>query len=226
MVMSNKPFTAAPGHEHGKARWPGRKLPVLHPGKFVETSDQYSVVTDRDCAPVAKRILVAASLQSREIRAYGVSTDGHDRTDCAQQNRIRRIVPNNCFRVVGGICRGPSIDDRVCFVRRTARRDGRRERYKEETKKHNRLIHIGSPFNSIGWFGNRLNSATDKGHAGTLFRYFTVALSRYAQWILEAMWLGARVNQYGLILNDNRPRRRIDGRPHSLPGSRKTGGTR
>jgi hypothetical protein len=45
MVVCDAPFTVAPGHKHGEARWQGYGLPIPHNRKLIKSGDYDGILT-------------------------------------------------------------------------------------------------------------------------------------------------------------------------------------
>ncbi|MGC1455519.1 MAG: hypothetical protein WA946_10075 [Nitrospirota bacterium] len=61
--MSNTPLTASLSNEHRKPGWGGHWLALLHSDKFIEASDDNSIVINHDCTALLNHVLVSTALE-------------------------------------------------------------------------------------------------------------------------------------------------------------------
>jgi hypothetical protein len=67
MMMRYAPFTSALDDKHGEARGTWYQFALYHSGKRVKASNNDSIIVDYNCAPFFNRVLVACSLNGREV---------------------------------------------------------------------------------------------------------------------------------------------------------------
>src|SRR5512146_3292848 len=156
MVMRDMPFTAALGNEHGETRRPRYRLAFLHTGKLVKARDHNGVVAYHNGVTLLDSVLVATTLDHREIFTDCLCPYGDDRTYGSQKNRVRGIEFYDGLGVIGVVCRRKTIDHGVRLFRRAGYYDSgqhQHQRHEQETDGSSRFrqacrrdsIHDSSP---------------------------------------------------------------------------------
>ena len=118
-MMRDAPLAAPLSDEHRIAAWRGYWIAVLHPGEFVEPSNQYSIVVDCDHVAFLYCILVSAVFDRSKVFQDRIVTDRDDWTYRAKKDCIRPVFVGYGFGVIRSVRRRPLIEQRICVFRLT-----------------------------------------------------------------------------------------------------------